>query len=58
VVFWIYAGFAAVGLLFVRFCVPETKGHSLEDIDEYWTQGRQWPERSSAGSIGSHREAA
>jgi sugar porter (SP) family MFS transporter len=50
VVFWIYAGFAAVGLVFVRFCVPETKGHSLEDIDEYWTQGRQWPERSSSDS--------
>src|SRR5207302_724719 len=26
VVFWIYAGFAAVGLVFVRFCIPETKG--------------------------------
>ncbi|HEY2260760.1 MAG TPA: sugar porter family MFS transporter [Solirubrobacteraceae bacterium] len=48
-VFWIYAAFAAVGIVFVRFCVPETKGHSLEDIDEYWTQGRQWPERSTAG---------
>ncbi|MFZ0041215.1 MAG: sugar porter family MFS transporter, partial [Solirubrobacteraceae bacterium] len=31
VVFWIYAGFAVVGIAFVRFCVPETKGRSLED---------------------------
>src|SRR5581483_372766 len=37
VVFWIYAAFAAAGLVFVRFCIPETKGQALEDIDEYWT---------------------
>jgi MFS transporter, SP family, galactose:H+ symporter len=52
VVFWIYAGFAAVGLVFVRVCVPETKGHSLEDIDAYWTQGHRWPERSKARRSG------
>jgi sugar porter (SP) family MFS transporter len=57
VVFWIYAGFAALGLVFVRFCVPETKGRSLEDIDEYWTHGREWPERSgSAQPRRSRRE--
>jgi MFS transporter, SP family, galactose:H+ symporter len=52
VVFWIYAGFAAVGIVFVRFCVPETKGRSLEDVDDYWTNGHRWPEhdeRSRAG---------
>jgi sugar porter (SP) family MFS transporter len=48
VVFWIYAGFAALGLVFVRYYVPETKGRSLEDIDEYWTHGHQWPDRASA----------
>ena len=52
VVFWIYAGFAAVGLVFVRFCIPETKGHSLEDIDAYWTQGHEWPERSTTRRSG------
>jgi sugar porter (SP) family MFS transporter len=46
IVFWIYAAFAAVGILFVRFLVPETKDRPLEDIDDYWTNGRQWPERS------------
>jgi len=45
VVFWIYAVFAGVGILFVRFCIPETKDKPLEDIDEYWTQGRRWPRR-------------
>jgi len=48
-VFWIYAGFAVVGIVFVRFCVPETKGHSLEDIDAYWTQSRRWPDHSGDG---------
>jgi sugar porter (SP) family MFS transporter len=50
VVFWIYAGFAVVGIVFVRFCIPETKGRALEDIDEYWTEGRRWPERAEGGT--------
>jgi SP family galactose:H+ symporter-like MFS transporter len=57
VVFWIYAGFAAVGLVFVRFCIPETKGRALEDIDEYWTEGRHWPEHASASSSSSASSA-
>ncbi len=43
VVFWIYAGFAVVGIIFVRVFIPETKGRSLEEIDVYWTHGRSWP---------------
>jgi SP family galactose:H+ symporter-like MFS transporter len=48
VVFWIYAAFAAVGLVFVWRYVPETKGHTLEEVEVYWTHGRQWPQEKDA----------
>lgn len=31
--FFLYAGFAALGLLFVYGCLPETKGKKLEEIE-------------------------
>jgi len=46
--FWIYAIFAALAVVFVWRFVPETKGHPLEHIDAYWTQGRRWPESDAA----------
>lgn len=30
--FWIYSIFCAIGVIFVIFCVPETKGRDLESI--------------------------
>jgi sugar porter (SP) family MFS transporter len=47
VVFWIYAAFAALGLLFVWRCLPETKGHTLEEVEIYWTHDRTWPDPSA-----------
>ncbi|OYV39323.1 MAG: hypothetical protein B7Z80_07620 [Rhodospirillales bacterium 20-64-7] len=45
VTFWIYAAFAALGIVFVAKFVPETKGRPLEMIGEYWKNGREWPTR-------------
>lgn len=42
--FWVYAIFAALGIAFVAWFVPETKGRPLEHIEEYWTNGHHWPQ--------------
>ena len=34
--FWLYALFCLVSVLFVIFCVPETKGKTLEVIETIW----------------------
>lgn len=42
VTFWIYGAFSLVTIFFVLFLVPETRGKTLEDIEEYWQKGRSW----------------
>jgi len=37
-VFWIFAAVCVVALVFSYYMVPETKGRSLEEIGESWTQ--------------------
>src|SRR5260370_42264640 len=32
--FWIYAGICLAGFLFIRWRLPETKGQTLEEIEE------------------------
>ncbi|MDN6354883.1 MAG: MFS transporter, partial [Lactiplantibacillus plantarum] len=32
-VFAVFGVICVLGVLFVRFCVPETRGHSLEEIE-------------------------
>ena len=34
--FWIYAGVCALGLVYLAFRLPETKGKSLETIEQSW----------------------
>jgi len=38
-VFWIFAAVALIGLVWGYFYVPETKGISLEKIEEHWKNG-------------------
>jgi hypothetical protein len=35
--FWIYAGICLAGSLFIRWRLPETKGQTLEEIEEALT---------------------
>ena len=32
--FWLYAGICVAGFIFVKLCVPETKGKTLEEIEK------------------------
>lgn len=36
--FYLYAGMAVLALFFVYFCLPETKGRSLEDMEEIFSK--------------------
>ncbi len=38
--FWLYAAIGVVAWVFIYRLVPETKGRSLEDIEEHWRQGK------------------
>jgi sugar porter (SP) family MFS transporter len=37
--FWLYAALGIGGWIFCRYRVPETKGHTLEEIEEHWRRG-------------------
>lgn len=37
--FWLYAGVCVVGLVWGYYYIPETKGKSLEQIEEHWRKG-------------------
>ncbi|KAI4481288.1 hypothetical protein M0804_009408 [Polistes exclamans] len=38
--FWFYAGMAVCGLCFVVYCVPETKGKQLDEMNPEYAQAR------------------
>ena len=37
--FWVYGSFCVVAVLLVVFYVPETKGRTLEEIEQHWYRG-------------------
>jgi SP family galactose:H+ symporter-like MFS transporter len=38
--FWLYAAIGIAAWVFIYLLVPETKGRSLEEIEEHWRRGR------------------
>jgi hypothetical protein len=38
--FWLYAALCVVSFVYVYFYMPETKGLSLEEIEERWRSGK------------------
>jgi SP family galactose:H+ symporter-like MFS transporter len=48
--FFLYGGIAAAAWVFVYFLAPETRGRSLEQIEEHWHAGRHPRELRGAAS--------
>ncbi len=38
--FWVFSAGALLTIILVGWLIPETKGHSLEEIARFWTQGK------------------
>ncbi len=49
--FWFYGAVCIIGIVFCYFYVPETKGHTLEQIEAYLKSGKR------IGSLGAAEEA-
>ena len=43
--FWLYTGFGVVGVVFVILLVPETKGKTLEEVENLFK--KPWCSRQS-----------
>jgi MFS transporter, SP family, galactose:H+ symporter len=46
--YWLYGLFTILGFVFCYFYVPETKGRSLEDIEENFRKGKHLRELGEA----------
>ena len=36
--FWLYSGFALIGLIVFTLCLPETKGKQLEEVEQLFSE--------------------
>lgn len=52
---WVYAGMNALAFVFVWRCLPELKGHSLEEVEDALRRGRFTPRISARGRIRPRR---
>jgi len=41
-VFFIFAGFIGLSMLYVRIFVPETKGKTIEEVQEFFSKDGNW----------------
>ena len=48
--FWLYAVMGVLAFVFCRRWVPETKGKSLEEIEDYWEQQRYRAPTTTSGA--------
>ena len=48
--FWLYAVMGVLAFVFCRRWVPETKGKSLEEIEDYWEQQRYRAPTTKSGA--------
>ena len=53
--FWVAAAINVVSLVFVRCCVPETRGHSLEQIERLMRTAHARKKSSNSDSLDHHQ---
>ena len=48
--FWTFACISFIGIIFIALFIPETKGKTAAEIEEYWSLGRSFRRFQGYGS--------